>query len=120
MQLLPLLNFLMETFCFTEYLQFPQENGINCFMWLETHLNYLVIFFFLFSGPGVNLSMIFCHMAEFSSQCHRPLPSPALMFTATFPPRVPGQTFHTELLVRDGECQTLIIRCRNPGRTSLS
>lgn len=63
MQLLPVPNFLMETFCFTEYLQFPQENGMNCFMWLETHLKSLGDVFFFFFGPGVNFSMILCHMA---------------------------------------------------------
>lgn len=34
MQLLPDQNFLSESFYFTEYLQFPQKNGINCFIWL--------------------------------------------------------------------------------------
>lgn len=37
MLLLPDQNFLLESFCFTEYLQFPQKNGINCFIQLGTH-----------------------------------------------------------------------------------
>lgn len=37
MLLLPDQNFLLESFCFTEYLQFPQKNGINCFIWLGTY-----------------------------------------------------------------------------------
>lgn len=46
MQLLPVQNFLLESFCFTEYLQFPQKNGINCFILLETGFKSFCDFYF--------------------------------------------------------------------------
>lgn len=42
MQLLPDQNFLLESFCFTEYLQFPQENVINCFIWFGTYSKFQI------------------------------------------------------------------------------
>lgn len=61
MQLLPAQNFLLESFCFTEYLQFAHGNWINCFIWLETHFKSLGDCFGF--CPGVNSPIILCHMA---------------------------------------------------------